>query len=105
MVLDDAEDLDAVAAHVVNGAFWNMGQNCSAGSRLIVQRGIRDRLLEKVRSTLTGIGAAELLCGRTSPVTAFFAAEAEPSRLPPHPFDTIGANAYMRWKEWQARQE
>ena len=50
IVLDDAEDLDAVAAHVVNGAFWNMGQNCSAASRLIVQRGIRDRLLERVRA-------------------------------------------------------
>jgi gamma-glutamyl-gamma-aminobutyraldehyde dehydrogenase len=48
IVLDDAEDLDAVAAHVVNGAFWNMGQNCSAASRLIVQRGIKDRLLAKV---------------------------------------------------------
>ena len=50
IVLDDAEDLDAVAAHVVNGAFWNMGENCSAASRLIVQRGIRDRLLDKVRA-------------------------------------------------------
>lgn len=58
VVLDDAEDLDAVAAHVVNGAFWNMGQNCSAGSRLIVQRGIRDRLVEKVREQ-----AAEWLVG------------------------------------------
>jgi gamma-glutamyl-gamma-aminobutyraldehyde dehydrogenase len=48
IVLDDAEDLDAVAAHVVNGAFWNMGQNCSAASRLIVQRGIKERLLAKV---------------------------------------------------------
>ncbi|RDD69711.1 aldehyde dehydrogenase family protein, partial [Paracoccus versutus] len=54
IVLDDAEDLDAVAAHVVNGAFWNMGQNCSAASRLIVQRGIRDRLLEKVRAEAAG---------------------------------------------------
>ena len=50
IVLDDAEDLDAVAAHVVNGAFWNMGQNCSAASRLIVQTGVKDRLLEKVRA-------------------------------------------------------
>src|SRR5690606_12855768 len=50
IVLDDAEDLDAVAAHVVNGAFWNMGQNCSAASRLIVQRGIKERLIEKVRA-------------------------------------------------------
>ncbi len=48
IVLDDAEDLDAVAAHVVNGAFWNMGQNCSAASRLIVQHGIKDRLIAKV---------------------------------------------------------
>jgi gamma-glutamyl-gamma-aminobutyraldehyde dehydrogenase len=49
-VLDDAEDLDAVAAHVVNGAFWNMGENCSAASRLIVQKGVKDRLIEKVRA-------------------------------------------------------
>ncbi|MGA1614727.1 MAG: aldehyde dehydrogenase family protein, partial [Lutimaribacter sp.] len=39
LVLDDAENLDRVAAHIVNGAFWNMGENCSASSRLIVQRG------------------------------------------------------------------
>lgn len=50
IVLDDAEDLDAVAAHVVNGAFWNMGQNCSAGSRLIVHRDIQDRLMERVNA-------------------------------------------------------
>lgn len=48
IVLEDAEDLDAVAGHVVNGAFWNMGQNCSAASRLIVHRDIRDALLERV---------------------------------------------------------
>jgi len=61
--------------------------------------------LGTVRGTLTGIGAAELACGRTSPITEFFTAEDEPTRLPPHPFDTIGANVYMRWKEWQTRME
>ena len=50
IVLEDAEDLDAVAAHVVNGAFWNMGQNCSAASRLIVHRTIQDALIERVRA-------------------------------------------------------
>ncbi|SMO84866.1 aldehyde dehydrogenase [Paracoccus laeviglucosivorans] len=50
IVLDDAEDLDAVAAHVVNGAFWNMGQNCSAASRLIVHKDIQDRLLDRVKA-------------------------------------------------------
>lgn len=61
--------------------------------------------LGTARGTLTGIGAAELALGRTSDITTFFTAEAEPVRLPPHPFDTIGANAYMRWKEWQSRLE
>ncbi len=48
IVLEDAKDLDRVAAHVVNGAFWNMGENCSATSRLIVHEGIKDALLERV---------------------------------------------------------
>ncbi|WP_407277594.1 aldehyde dehydrogenase [Aromatoleum evansii] len=48
VVMDDAEELDVVAAHVVNGAFWNMGENCSAASRLIVHKDIKDALLEKV---------------------------------------------------------
>lgn len=48
VVLDDAENLDRVAAHIVNGAFWNMGENCSAISRLIVQKGIKNALLERI---------------------------------------------------------
>ena len=48
IVLDDAENLDRVAAHVVNGAFWNMGENCSATSRLIVQEAVKDALLERI---------------------------------------------------------
>lgn len=48
VVLDDAENLDRVAAHVVNGAFWNMGENCSASSRLIVQEGVKEALLERI---------------------------------------------------------
>jgi len=48
VVMDDAENLDRVAAHVVNGAFWNMGENCSATSRLIVHRDIKDRLLDAI---------------------------------------------------------
>lgn len=48
IVMDDAERLDEVAAHVVNGAFWNMGENCSAASRLIVHKDIKATLLDKV---------------------------------------------------------
>lgn len=61
--------------------------------------------LGTTRGTLTGIGAADLVLGRRSEITRVFGTEAEPTLLPPHPFDTIGANAYLRWKEWQARAE
>ncbi|GBL58924.1 putative aldehyde dehydrogenase [Pseudomonas citronellolis] len=48
VVMNDVEDLDQVAQHVVNGAFWNMGENCSASSRLIVHADIKDALLERI---------------------------------------------------------
>jgi gamma-glutamyl-gamma-aminobutyraldehyde dehydrogenase len=48
IVMDDAEDLDVVAQHVVNGAFWNMGENCSAASRLIVHKDVKAALLARV---------------------------------------------------------
>lgn len=48
VVLDDAEDLDLVAEHVVNGAFWNMGENCSATSRLLVHESVKDDLLKRM---------------------------------------------------------
>ncbi len=48
VVLEDAEHLDLVAEHIVNGAFWNMGENCSASSRLIVHESIKAELLERI---------------------------------------------------------
>jgi gamma-glutamyl-gamma-aminobutyraldehyde dehydrogenase len=45
-------DLEAVAAQVAIAIFWNMGENCSAGSRLIVQRSVRAALLEAVEAEL-----------------------------------------------------
>jgi len=48
LVLDDAEYLDLVAEHIVNGAFWNMGENCSASSRLIVHEAVKAPLLERI---------------------------------------------------------
>ena len=48
VVLDDAENLDVVAQHVCNAVMWNMGENCSSNSRLIVQQGVAEALLEKI---------------------------------------------------------
>ncbi|MCY3982476.1 MAG: aldehyde dehydrogenase [Roseovarius sp.] len=52
IVLEDAENLDHVAEHVVNGAFWNMGENCSAISRLIAHREIKSPLVERILARL-----------------------------------------------------
>jgi len=53
VVLSDANNLDGVAEHVVFAALWNMGQNCTANSRVIVHSSIKDTLLEKVREKMT----------------------------------------------------
>jgi gamma-glutamyl-gamma-aminobutyraldehyde dehydrogenase len=52
VVFNDAENLDIVAEHIVNGAFWNMGENCSAISRLIVHKDIKSDLLKKIVARL-----------------------------------------------------
>lgn len=48
VVLDDAENLDVVAEHATQAVFWNMGENCSSNSRLIVHRNVKDALLERI---------------------------------------------------------
>ncbi|WP_299842760.1 FAD-binding oxidoreductase [uncultured Paracoccus sp.] len=98
--------------HVGFAQSWS-GHLCLSKNAVSVMRELEPGLyaacvqngLGTARGTLTGIGAAELACGQQSAITEFFTAEDEPSRLPPHPFDTIGANAYLRWKEWQSRLE
>jgi gamma-glutamyl-gamma-aminobutyraldehyde dehydrogenase len=48
LVLADAADLDDIARQAVNCVFWNMGENCSSGSRLIVHRRLKDKRLAKM---------------------------------------------------------
>ncbi|THH35172.1 FAD-binding oxidoreductase [Aliishimia ponticola] len=61
--------------------------------------------LGTARGTLTGMAAAELVSGASSPITRFVQNEPAPKRLPPRPFREIGANTVLRWREWRARQE
>jgi acyl-CoA reductase-like NAD-dependent aldehyde dehydrogenase len=56
VVLNDAPDLAAAASGIAWGIFYNQGETCHAGSRLLVQRGVQDELLaevKKVTDTLT----------------------------------------------------
>jgi aldehyde dehydrogenase (NAD+) len=51
VIFEDAA-LDQAVEGVVNGIFFNQGHVCCAGSRLLVQESIADRLLDKLRTRL-----------------------------------------------------
>jgi aminomuconate-semialdehyde/2-hydroxymuconate-6-semialdehyde dehydrogenase len=46
LVFDDV-DLDAILPDLVRSSFWNQGQICLCGSRLLVQRSIHDRFVQR----------------------------------------------------------
>jgi len=48
IVMADAPDLDAAANAAAWGIFFNQGEVCNAGSRLIVEESIKDEFVEKV---------------------------------------------------------
>lgn len=66
IVFPDVEDLDAAADGVVGRMFWNQGQVCTAGTRLIVHADIRDALVEKVIARLDGFRIGNPLDPQTS---------------------------------------
>ncbi|MBI3712666.1 MAG: aldehyde dehydrogenase [Burkholderiales bacterium] len=51
IVFEDAP-LDDIINDVLAAAFWNMGENCSCGSRLLVQASVKDQLLNKLIARL-----------------------------------------------------
>jgi 4-guanidinobutyraldehyde dehydrogenase/NAD-dependent aldehyde dehydrogenase len=50
IVLADYPDLDKAATAAAFAIFFNQGEMCSAGSRLLLQEGIKDAVLEKVQA-------------------------------------------------------
>ncbi len=52
IVFDDAP-IDQAVEGIVNGIFFNQGQVCCAGSRLIVQESIQDELLDALKRRLS----------------------------------------------------
>ncbi|MFB9541171.1 MULTISPECIES: aldehyde dehydrogenase family protein [Streptomyces] len=52
IVFDDAP-IDQAVEGIVNGIFFNQGQVCCAGSRLLVQESIQDELLESLKRRLS----------------------------------------------------
>ena len=66
IVFDDA-NLERAATFVIKAITQNAGQTCSAGSRLMVQRGVHDRfvamVVEKFKQSAAGTPAMDRDCG------------------------------------------
>lgn len=54
IVLADCPDIDRAAAAAATGIFANMGEVCSAGSRLLVHHSLRDRLIDGIVTAAQG---------------------------------------------------
>jgi aldehyde dehydrogenase (NAD+) len=60
IVFDDA-DLDSVVEGVVDAIWFNQGQVCCAGSRILAQEGIAARLTEKLRARMESLRVGDPL--------------------------------------------
>jgi aldehyde dehydrogenase (NAD+) len=60
IVFEDAA-LDQAVEGIVNGIYFNQGEVCCAGSRLLVQESIQDALIEKLKDRLSTIRVGDPL--------------------------------------------
>jgi 4-guanidinobutyraldehyde dehydrogenase/NAD-dependent aldehyde dehydrogenase len=61
VVLADVGDLDVAASAIGLGIFYNSGQTCNAGSRLIVHRSLRDELVGRIAEVGRSLAPGEPL--------------------------------------------
>ncbi|KAI5964812.1 ALD5 [Candida pseudojiufengensis] len=54
IVFDDA-DLDESIQHIITGIFYNSGEVCCAGSRVLIQSGIYDKVVAKLKKAAEAI--------------------------------------------------
>jgi len=65
VIFDDA-DLDAAAKAAAAGIFFNAGQVCSAGSRVLVQEGVYDAVVERLAARAQSLRIGDTLDRGTS---------------------------------------
>jgi acyl-CoA reductase-like NAD-dependent aldehyde dehydrogenase len=65
VVLGDVADLETAATTIGWGIFYNSGQTCNAGSRLIVHRSLREELVERIAAMGEKLAPGEPLDPKT----------------------------------------
>jgi 4-(gamma-glutamylamino)butanal dehydrogenase len=59
VMADCRGQLDLIAADLAQAAFWNAGQNCSAGSRILVDASIKDDLVARLVEQANGLAVGD----------------------------------------------
>ena len=89
VVFDDA-DLDAALPFLVNAGVQNAGQTCSASSRILVQRGVYEKLSKmmgdryralKVGPAMDDLDVGPLISARQKEIVEGFVNSADPARI------------------------
>lgn len=60
-IIYDSADLDAAVEGVVDAIWFNQGQVCSAGSRLLVQETVYDKVIAKIKRRMTKLRVGDSL--------------------------------------------
>lgn len=71
IVMPDAiKNIGSVTNELINAAFWNTGQNCTAGSRILVHESIKEEIVESLVSAVSeiSVGDPSLPATRLGPV-------------------------------------
>ncbi len=66
IVFADCPDLDAAAQHAAFGIFYNSGQVCTAGSRLLVHDSVADAFMEKLIKAASAVVPGDPLAPETT---------------------------------------
>ncbi len=66
IVLADVPDIDSAAREIAAGIFTNAGQVCNAGSRLIVERAVRQPLLDALLQVTADYAPGDPRCAGTT---------------------------------------
>jgi acyl-CoA reductase-like NAD-dependent aldehyde dehydrogenase len=66
IVFDDGVDLDVASDRIARQLLVNQGQVCSVGSRLLVQRSVQDRVVDKIVSRFEQIVMGDALDPKTT---------------------------------------
>merc|ERR1719420_2069212 len=60
-IIFDSADLDAAVEGVIDGIFFNQGQVCSAGSRLLIQDTVYDTVIAKIKRRMSKLRVGDSL--------------------------------------------